>query len=164
MAFPGTMSFSDIRATLVLLGLFRFSEAVAWTSIFPYVYSMIQRFPHHGRSDPAFITGLFVAVFTFCEFLSGSFWAGVSDIIGRKPTLLIGAACGALTALGLGVSGAVWMAVLVRAFGGLTNSIEAVLPTCVGELATDKAHQGLRPYSPLLVVEILTCRQQALSR
>ena len=134
--------FSSLRPALILLGLFRFSEAVAWTSIFPYVYFMVRSFPDRGQSDPAFITGLLIASFTFCEFLSSSPWASVSDRIGRRPTLLIGATCGIVTATSFGFSHSIWMAVLARVFGGLTNPNVGVIQTCVGEMATLSAHQG----------------------
>lgn len=136
---------SSLRTALILLGCFRFSEAIAWTSIFPYVYFMAESFPDRGQSDPGFITGLLVATFTFCEFLSSSFWARVSEQIGRKPTLLIGASCGIITALSFGFSTTMWMAVLVRVLGGLTNPNIGVIQTCVGELVTVTADQGQKP-------------------
>ena len=135
-------TFTSLRPALISLGLFRFSEAVAWTSIFPYVYFMVQSFPDRGQSDPAFITGLLVASFTFCEFLGSSFWASVSDRIGRKPTLLLGAACGIITVISFGFSQSMWMAVLARVFGGLTNPNVGLIQTCVGELVSGSADQG----------------------
>lgn len=139
---PINRSFSSSRSALILLGVFRFSEAVAWTSIFPYVYFMVQEFSDRSQSDTAFITGLLIASFTFCEFLGSSFWAMVSDRIGRKPTLLIGATCGVITALTFGFSNSILVAVLSRVFGGLSNPNVGVIQTCVGEMVTVKADQG----------------------
>jgi hypothetical protein len=51
-------------------GLIRFTEAVAWTSIFPYSYSMIRSFHSISEDNVALFTGLLVSVFTFAEFLS----------------------------------------------------------------------------------------------
>jgi MFS family permease len=126
-------------------GLFRFSEAIAWTSIFPYVYFMVQDFGDTGQSDPAFAAGLMVASFTFCEFLSSLVWSRVSDRIGRKVTLLIGALCGIVSAISFGFSKSIAMAVASRIFGGLTNPNVGVIQTCVGELIKVKMHQGLFP-------------------
>jgi MFS family permease len=81
---------------------------------------MIQSFevPEH---DIAFYSGALIAVFTFGEFLTGLAWARVSDKIGRKPTALVGIFCGLVTALTLGLSRSVGVAIASRAFGGLFN-------------------------------------------
>ncbi|KAL2022193.1 hypothetical protein VTK56DRAFT_6022 [Thermocarpiscus australiensis] len=128
-------SISDIRHQLWVLGLIRATEAIAWTSIFPYVYFMVQSFKV-SEDDIAFYSGSLIAVFTFGEFLTGLFWARVSDKIGRKPTLLLGIFCGLVTALALGLSRSVAVAVASRAFGGLFNPNVSLVPTCTGELAT----------------------------
>jgi MFS family permease len=115
-------------------GLIRATEAIAWTSIFPYAYNMVQSFqvPEH---DIAFYSGALVAVFTFGEFLTGIVWARVSDSIGRKPTLMIGTFCGLVAALSLGLSRSVAVAITSRAFGGLFNPNVGLVQTCTGELA-----------------------------
>ncbi|KAK4124761.1 MFS general substrate transporter [Parathielavia appendiculata] len=113
-------STSDIRHQLWVLGLIRATEAIAWTSTFPYAYFMIRSFevPEH---DIAFYAGALVAVFTFGEFLTGVVWARVSDRIGRKPTALVGIFCGFVTAFTLGLSRSVAVVIASRAFGGLFN-------------------------------------------
>ena len=124
------------------LGLFRFSEALAWTSIFPYAYSMVSSFAGLSQNNPALVVGLLVSVFTFCEFLTGTLWARVSDSIGRKPTLLMGAFAATLLAICFGFSGSVFTAVSIRALGGITNPNVGVVQTCVGELVRSTEHQG----------------------
>ena len=146
-------SISDIRVQLWILGilsillvsaklpsanpfpgLVRATEAIAWTSIFPYAYYMIKSFKV-PEQDIAFYAGALIGVFTFGEFLGGVFWAAVSDRIGRKPTVLIGAVCGLVAALWLGLSRSVAGAVVSRAFGGLLNPNVGLVQTCTGELA-----------------------------
>ncbi|EAQ85349.1 hypothetical protein CHGG_09363 [Chaetomium globosum CBS 148.51] len=102
------------------MGLIRATEAIAWTSIFPYAYFMIQSF-EVPENDIAFYSGALIAVFTFGEFLTGVIWGRISDKIGRKPTLLIGILCGLVTSLTLGLSRSVSVAIASRAFGGLFN-------------------------------------------
>ena len=123
-------------------GLFRFGEALAWTSIFPYAYFMVQSFGEAGRTNTAFLVGLLIAVFTFCEFLSGTVWARISNEIGRKPTLLIGVAGAIASALFFGLSKSIPVAVTVRALGGLANPNVGVVQTCIGELVKKKEYQG----------------------
>jgi MFS family permease len=118
-------------------GLIRATEAIAWTSIFPYAYAMMQFFdvPEH---DIAFYSGALVAVFTAGEFLTAILWARLSDKIGRKPTLLVGVFCGLVTTLALGLSRSVAVAIASRAFGGLVNPNVGLVQTCTGELANEE--------------------------
>lgn len=140
----GTRSLKSFLGPLKLTtppsGLIRATEAIAWSSIFPYAYYMIQSFevPEH---DIAFYAGALVGVFTFGEFLTGFFWARLSDCIGRKPTLMIGTFCGLIAALSLGLSRSIAVAVASRAFGGLFNPNVGLVQTCTGELAT-REQQG----------------------
>ncbi|KAH6620742.1 major facilitator superfamily domain-containing protein [Chaetomium sp. MPI-SDFR-AT-0129] len=128
-------SISNIRLQIWVLGLIRATEAIAWSSIFPYAYFMIQSFnvPEH---DIAFYSGALIALFTLGEFLTGIVWARVSDKIGRKPTLLIGTFCGFVTVLTLGLSRSVGVAMASRAFGGLLNPNVGLVQTSTGELAS----------------------------
>ncbi|KAL2194240.1 major facilitator superfamily domain-containing protein [Corynascus similis CBS 632.67] len=126
---------SDIRHQLWVLGLIRATEAIAWTSIFPYAYFMIQSFKV-SENDIAFYVGCLIAVYTLGEFLTAVTWARVSDRIGRKPTLVLGSFCGLVTALSLGLSRSVAVAIVSRAFGGLCNpnhSLSLPLSGLLGE-------------------------------
>ncbi|KAI0383261.1 major facilitator superfamily domain-containing protein [Hypomontagnella monticulosa] len=135
-------SLSGLRLQLTSLGILRATEAIAWTSIFPYVYFMIQSFDGVPESQITFYAGLLVAIFTFCEFLSGMIWARVSDRIGRKLVLLVGSVCGMIAALLLGVSRNLTLAIASRAFGGLLNPNVGLIQTCVVELAQKKGQQA----------------------
>ena len=123
-------------------GLLRATDSIAWTSIFPYVYSMIRSYSSVEETQISYYTGLMIAIFTFCEFLSGMLWAKLSDRIGRKPALLIGSFCGIVTALALGFSKSISLAVASRAFGGLFNPNVGLAQTCVVELVPEKDEQG----------------------
>ncbi|KMU78968.1 hypothetical protein CISG_07611 [Coccidioides immitis RMSCC 3703] len=135
-------SLSGIQLQLFMLGTFRATEAIAWTSIFPYVYFMIQSFDEVDHADIPLYSGMLISIFTFCEFLSGMVWAKISDRIGRKPTLLIGALCGIITAISFGLSKSMVAITLSRALGGLTNPNVGVVQTCVGELVERKEQQA----------------------
>lgn len=102
---------------------------------------MVQSFQEIPDHDIAFYAGLLVAVFTFCEFLGGMVWAKASDRIGRKPTLLMGALCGIISALFLGMSRSVATAIASRAFGGFFNPNVSLVQTCTAEIAK-KEQQG----------------------
>lgn len=106
---------------------------------------MIQSFPGVAETDIPFYAGQLVAVFTFCEFLSGMLWAKLSDRIGRKSALLIGSVCGMVTSLTLGVSRSLGLAIASRAFGGFFNPNVGLVQTCALELVADEKDRHGRP-------------------
>lgn len=55
------------------------------------------------------------------ESLTGMFWGGLSDRIGRKPVLLAGCAGTMLSMIMVGFSSNIWMALAGRAIGGVLN-------------------------------------------
>ncbi|KAI1259685.1 major facilitator superfamily domain-containing protein [Xylariaceae sp. FL1019] len=126
------------RAQLVILGSLRATEAIAWTSIFPYVYLMIESFDGIEKTMIPYYASLLIAVFTFGEFVTSFAWARLSDYIGRKPTLLIGCVCSIISALVFGTSHSMLQAIFARAFGGLSNPNGSLVQTCVVELADNK--------------------------
>ena len=103
---------------------------------------MVKSFPGVEETDVPFYAGLLVAVFTFCEFLSGMLWAKLSDRIGRKPTLLIGTVCGMVASLSLGIARSLALAIFSRSFGGLFNPNVGLVQTCTVELAERKEQRS----------------------
>lgn len=121
---------------------------MAWASVFPYAYYMIQSFHEVPDQDIAFYTGLLIAVVTFGEFLSAMIWARISDRIGRKPTLLIGTAFGAAATLSLGLSRSIAAAVASRALDGLLNATASLVQTSTGERVSKEQQGGRFPVLP----------------
>lgn len=103
---------------------------------------MVQSFGGGSKANPALLVGLLIAVFTFSEFISATIWAKVSESIGRKWTLLIGVFGAMASAFFFGLSRSIYVAVAIRAFGGLANPNVGVVQTCVGEIVKDKGHLG----------------------
>ena len=110
---------------------------------------MVQSFRDTGKANTAFLVGMLIAVFTFCEFVSATVWASVSNKVGRKNTLLVGVIGATISALGFGLSSSIYSAVAIRAFGGLANPNVGVVQTCIGEIVKQKGHQG-RSFGQLL--------------
>ena len=108
----------------------------------PYAYDMLKSLLGNDGKDAAFYTGIFVASFSFAEFLTGVWWGWLSDKIGRKPVLLIGCAGTLVALLVIGFSTSVWMAILGRSLCGFLNGNVGVVQTMVGELVTDPKHEG----------------------
>ena len=53
---------------------------------------MIRDFHVGDEHSASFYAGIFISAFALAESLTGLFWGGVSDRVGRKPILLLG--CG----------------------------------------------------------------------
>ncbi|KAL4885742.1 major facilitator superfamily domain-containing protein [Aspergillus karnatakaensis] len=128
---------SSVRRQSIILGLIRFSEALAWSTVFPYAFFMMQSLlaPSATRdAKAATFASATVSLFTFGEFLTAVLWAKISDRVGRKSTLLIGAVGGCISALGFGLSSSLAAAIAARFLGGVLNPNVAVVSVCVGEV------------------------------
>lgn len=108
--------------TFVPVALCRICEPIAFMSIFPYIYYMIQSF--NITSDDRQISiyaGMVTSAFAFAEFSTGVPWGRLSDKVGRKPVLLTGLAGTGFSMLVLGFAPNLPVAMLGRALGGLLN-------------------------------------------
>ncbi|QKX64650.1 uncharacterized protein TRUGW13939_11826 [Talaromyces rugulosus] len=128
-------------AQLFLLALCRIAEPVALTSVFPYAYDFMQYLLGAKTSNAAFYAGVFIAVFSLAESLTGFWWGALSDRVGRKPVLLLGCGGTMISLFVLGFSSNIWMAVLGRALGGALNGNIGVVQTMVGEMVTRPEHE-----------------------
>ncbi|KAJ6444509.1 MFS multidrug transporter [Purpureocillium lavendulum] len=133
-AFPAKQMF--------VLACCRICEPIAFMSIFPYIYYMIEDF--HITDDSSKISvyaGMVTSAFTLAEFATGVMWGRLSDKIGRKPVLLTGLLGTALSVLVFGFAPSLPVALFARALGGLLNGNIGVLQTTVAELVTFKEQQ-----------------------
>lgn len=129
---------------MVVISMIRFSEPIAFTSLFPYIYFMIRDF--HITKDPSQIskfTGLLAASFAFSQFLCCIQWGRLSDRIGRKLVLLTGLCGSAVSLLVFGFAKNFYTALAARTMAGALNGNIAVLQTLVGELVKERRHQGI---------------------
>lgn len=132
---------------LTIVALCRICEPIAFMSIFPYVYHMVESF-HVTDNDRkiALYAGMITSSFTFAEFSAGMFWGRMSDKIGRKPVLIMGLIGTAISMIVFGFAPNLATAMIARALGGLLNGNIGVLQTTVAEIVKVKEHQ-LRAYS-----------------
>lgn len=131
------------KRQMLILALCRLCEPIAFTSIFPYIYFMIEDF--HETDDPNQIStyaGMMTTVFALAEFSTGAIWGRVSDKVGRKPVIVIALLGTATSMLLLGLSSNIMMALCARILAGLLNGNISVMQTVVGEMVTAKEHQA----------------------
>ncbi|RFU32412.1 hypothetical protein B7463_g3940, partial [Scytalidium lignicola] len=149
--------YSVIRRQLVILAFFPLAEAIAWTSIFPYIYFMVQSFSdsESGEKNAAIYASFMVSCFTFGEFIMAPQWARISDRIGRKPTLLIGSMGAVISAITFGVSSSLPMAMVARTLGGMLNPNLGVIPTYIGEMVSKEQQGTTKPPLPAIVGPVI---------
>ena len=82
---------------------------------------MVKDFQVGDPRNASLYAGIFISAFALAESLTGMFWGGFSDRIGRKPVLLCGCAGTMLSMLIVGFSTNFWMALVGRALGGLLS-------------------------------------------
>lgn len=105
----------------------RICEPIAFMSIFPYIYYMIEDFNITDDTNKiAVYAGMVTSAFTLAEFSTGVLWGRLSDKIGRKPVLLTGLIGTALSVLAFGFAPNLPVALFARALGGLLNGYGAL--------------------------------------
>ncbi|KAF8250630.1 MFS general substrate transporter [Wilcoxina mikolae CBS 423.85] len=127
---------------LVILALCRICEPISFTSIFPYIYQMIDSFEiAKNENEIGIYAGMVTSAFALAEFSTGMMWGRISDRIGRKPVLLIGLAGTLISMLVFGFAKSFTVALIARALGGGLNGNIGVIQTTVAELVREKEHQ-----------------------
>lgn len=140
---------------LVILAGCRFSEPVAMTSSFPYLFFMIRDFHlTDNEKDIGRYAGFLASCFSFAQFFSGNFtvyrvssrlglpWGRLSDSWGRKPIILCGLLGTCAAMLVFGFSKSFTQALIARTAAGLLNGNVGVIRTMVAEMVVEKAHQA----------------------
>ncbi|KAF1925009.1 MFS general substrate transporter [Didymella exigua CBS 183.55] len=125
---------------LIIIGICRFSEPLAFNSILAYSYVMVQDLGIHER-DASFYSGLLVSAYAIAEAITAPLWGSISDVYGRKPVALIGLAGVAMSSIVFGMAGTFWVALLARFVGGALNGNVAIMQTMVAEMVKNPAHE-----------------------
>jgi DHA1 family multidrug resistance protein-like MFS transporter len=84
--------------------------------------------------------GMLMAIFSFMQFIFSPIWGSLSDRIGRKPVLLIGAFGNAASMALMGFAHEYWLLFAARAFSGILSS--ATMPAAMAEWASSARHSG----------------------
>ncbi|KAF1847814.1 MFS general substrate transporter [Cucurbitaria berberidis CBS 394.84] len=125
---------------LIIIGICRFSEPLAFNSILAYSFLMVQ---DQGipKRDASFYAGLLVSAYAIAEAITAPIWGTISDHYGRKPVALIGLAGVAMSSIVFGLSKTYWVALLARFVGGALNGNVAIMQTMVAEMVKNPAHE-----------------------
>ena len=82
---------------------------------------MVKDFHVGDRSSASLWAGIFISAFALAESITGMFWGGLSDRMGRKPILLLGCGGTLISLIVVGFSTNFWVALAGRVLGGLLN-------------------------------------------
>lgn len=140
--------FEQCMADTSLPALCRICEPIAYMSIFPYIYYMIKSFDIADNEDAiAGYCGLVTSAFAIAEFSCAVLWGRLSDVIGRKPVLLIGLAGTGISMFIFGFAQNLQTLLIARALGGMLNGNIGVIQTTVAEVIRGKEEHQARAYS-----------------
>lgn len=143
LTFREQLAGFPVRQMLVV-SMIRFSEPLAFTSLFPYLYFMIRDFQiAPTEQDISKYMGYLALSFAFCQFLFAVQWGKALNRVGRKPILLFGLFGTSLSLLLFGFSTNYYMALFARSLAGCLNGNVAVLRTVIGEVCVERKHQAL---------------------
>ncbi|KAH7099280.1 MFS general substrate transporter [Auriculariales sp. MPI-PUGE-AT-0066] len=121
----------------ILFGI-QLAEPISSSLIYPFINHMVQDLGITGGDDKkiGYYAGLIESMFFIGEACCVYSWGKLSDRIGRRPVLLIGAMGQALSALlfGFAARKSFWVILAARAFAGATNGNIGVVKTVLGEL------------------------------
>ncbi|KIJ60665.1 hypothetical protein HYDPIDRAFT_43197 [Hydnomerulius pinastri MD-312] len=128
---------------LAALCTVRLVDPIAFTQLFPYVNEFMNDL--HLTDDPSrigFYSGLVESTFAISQLCSIYQWARLSDVIGRRPVILIGILGLAATTLMFGLSKSLAAVLFARCIGGLFSGNIAVIHSVLGEI-TDSTNQAV---------------------
>ncbi|KAF7327393.1 Major facilitator superfamily multidrug-resistance DHA1 sub-family [Mycena kentingensis (nom. inval.)] len=127
---------------LSIIMIIQICEPMASQSIYPYINQLISELDITGGDEKkvGYYAGV-EALFFFTESLTILQWSRASDIVGRKPILLIGLFGTALSILSFGLSRSFWALVVSRCLCGLLNGNVGVMKSTLGDL-TDRTNRA----------------------
>jgi MFS family permease len=126
---------------LAMLAVIALCEQTALNSISPYLPEMTSSFPEVDSSQVGVYVGTIASSFAFAQLATNFFWGWLSDQIGRKPVILLGASLTAACFVAFGFCKTLAQAIAVQALMGLVNGNQGVISTCLGEI-TDRSNQS----------------------
>lgn len=126
---------------LCLLAVLSLAEQTALNSISPYLPVMVGSFDEIPASQTGLYVGLLASAFALAQLTTNLIWGYLSDVVGRKPVMLLGTTLLAICFGFFGFCRNYGQLVAVHVAMGLLNGNAAVVPTCLGEV-TDRSNQS----------------------
>lgn len=138
------------KRQMAVLAMIALAEQTALNSISPYLPNMTAAFPEVQGKDAGLYVGLIASAFALAQFATNYFWGWLSDRIGRKPVIITGTVCTAVTFVLFGFCTRLWQAIVVQALMGLLNGNAGLVSTCLGEITNRSNQSRAFTYLPVL--------------
>ncbi|KAF4451055.1 hypothetical protein F53441_5919 [Fusarium austroafricanum] len=135
---------------LLLLAFLSLAEQTALNSISPYLPEMVLNTPGIPDDEAGLYVGILASSFALAQLSTNFLWGYASDMIGRKPVLIMGTAALMGCFCVFGFCKQYWQIVVVHIAMGLLNGNAACVPTVLGEV-TDRSNQS-RAFTYLPVI------------
>lgn len=135
---------------LMLLAFLSLAEQTALNSISPYLPEMVVSMPGIPPEKSGLYVGILASSFALAQLSTNFLWGYASDVIGRKPVLIMGTFALMCCFCVFGLCKQYWQIVIVHIAMGLLNGNAACVPTVLGEV-TDRSNQS-RAFTYLPVI------------
>jgi len=125
------------RRNLILLYFTLTVILLGFGVLIPLEAFLVDKFGASGQE-----LGTLISLHALCQLLFSPIWGSISDSVGRKPILIIGAIGNALSLLMFGLSTQLWMLFIARALAGIFSA--ATFPTALAFIgdSTSKEDRG----------------------
>lgn len=138
------------KQQLAILAMARIAEPMAYSSVFPYLPSMVSSFGVPTNKVGSWV-GITSGVFSIAQSTTAVAWGKASDIYGRKPIIIFGLMSSMICFIIWGMSTNLPMAIIVRAIMGGGNGNVGIIRTVVAELVPERELQP-RAFSIMPIV------------
>lgn len=111
-----------------------FAVYVGYGIVLPVLPFLLERLlGDAARFSVAWHTGMIAAIYMFALFVGAPLWGRVSDLVGRRPVILLGLAGCVVALASFGLATNLWQAYLARGLGGAL--VSAVLPVALAYIS-----------------------------
>ncbi|KAF5665985.1 tetracycline resistance TCR1 [Fusarium heterosporum] len=138
------------KQQLAILAIARIAEPMAYTSVFPYLPSMVASFGVPTNKVGSWV-GLTSGVFSVSQSITAVAWGKAADTYGRKPMIILGLLSTMICFIIWGMSTSLPMAIIVRAIQGGGNGNVGIIRTVVAEMVPERELQP-RAFSIMPIV------------
>mmetsp|Transcript_28182 Transcript_28182/g.39788 ORF Transcript_28182/g.39788 Transcript_28182/m.39788 type:complete len:506 (+) Transcript_28182:310-1827(+) len=115
------------------------SDAMILTIVTPFSPQMCRDVFKIREENIGAAAGLISGSYSLATFISSFFLGHLSDLFGRKNLMLVGCAASSITTFLFSLSPALYVALLLRFFGGLLNANNTIAKAVVSDITQGKA-------------------------
>jgi len=116
-------------------------EQFAAEMLFPFAAFMVEDFNLTTAQKSGYYVGILNSSYGFTQFFSGYILGRLSDKLGRRPILLLGAFMNVLTMIIFGLSTNFGYAISFRALQGLVNGNQGLVRAVVGDITNNSTEK-----------------------